>query len=145
MRPLLLLLSLLLLASCGGRHVPGMLALPVVMQTEEGVAVAKVDPPRTMERENVPVGVDPDDVVAHVEDKKTGEEVWVVKSGIFRKQEIYHKPASSPVSELQIDVARRSWAWLWWTLGVLAGLVVAGRSIDKITKPIDIIMRIFKK
>lgn len=124
-----LVVILLMLSAC-----KTLLPAPLLTTTEQGVPVEQVAPQQTMDRDNVPVGVDPDDVVAHVQDKSSGEEIWVVKEP-FKKAKVFHKPMKSSASsavknELAVDVAERSWAWAWWTGGVLAALI----AIDRLLK-----------
>ena len=127
---------------------------PVMTATEQGAAVEIIQPERTMDRDNVPAGVDPDKIIAHVSDPATGEEVWIENRGLFKKPAVYHKKTVSPKQSaaleasaegssapplqsaataaprktegLSIDIAERAW-WYWpaWVLGTVLAIAAA--------------------
>lgn len=117
------------LAACGKKHMPEG-GYPVASETGTGTAVEQIEPPRTMDRDNVPAGVDPDDVIAHITNEATGDQAWVVDKGLLHKPEVFRTQKKSPApaspssvpSEakgLDIDRAKPSHACWYWAGGIL--------------------------
>lgn len=103
---------------------------PIETVTVQGAPVQEIQPPATMDRQDVPVGVDPDKVILHVSDS-AGNEVWSVKTGFLGlgKPRTYTKAAVAPapqkgaapvppVDDLKADIAKPSRAWIWWLAGI---------------------------
>lgn len=94
--------------------------LPVQMKTELGQPVTKTEPQRTGNRANVPAGVKPEDIVAHIT-TKSGAETFVDKRGYVYQNEQAQKENAKPP-----DIPKRPW-WYWPALigGALLGIVSA--------------------
>lgn len=114
---------------------------PISMKTEQGQPVTKVEPQRTGTRENVPAGVKPRDIVAHVK-TTSGGETWVDKQGnVYQNDQAQKENAAPP------DRPKRSWAWAWWTGGILALLVIGDYALRRwlSVNPLSALCSLFKK
>ena len=144
----LLLIIVLLMTGCGLLHpqaTPEKPQLSIQSITVAGDPVEQVQPGQTMDRWDVPVGVDPDEVMVHVEDLSSGEEAWVVDDRTLvqrvlntKKPRLYKEKkknqqaepskaeptakANQPADGLKLDVAKPSYTWAWWLAG--SGLLV---------------------
>lgn len=115
------------ISGCAKQH-------PVFGSMAAGSPVEIVTPERTMDRKNVPAGVDPDTVTAHISGP-AGDEIWIVKKKPWSSPTVYHSVTSSPASTgsttlasssaatpMTIDIAKRS--WYYWPLRVMVVIVV---------------------
>lgn len=114
---------LIMLSGCGLKHQVQSI-LPVETETKQGETITKIEPKKTGERMDVPVGVKPSEVVAKIE-TKTGGKLWIVKKKklLTTKTEVYENKQA--VKEgIKIDKPKKSYAWLWWTGGIIGGIIV---------------------
>ena len=126
-KPLLILVAVLAIASCGTKQHP----LPVETETKEGKTIVRVEPQRTASRKNVPAGVDPDDVVAHFTTPE-GLEFWATDEG-----DAYMNKAAADQGATA-DRPKKSRA-LWLIIGAaLAGLLALDQVLRRFfgTNPI---------
>lgn len=133
-----ILLGLFLLMITGCKSI---MPLPVLMQTELGQPVEKTEPQRTGDRKNVPAGVKPADVVAHMK-TKSGAETWIDKKG-----NVYQNEQAKKENDAPPDRPERSWAWAWWTIGILAALFAIDRMLNSFfgMNPFGALCRMIKK
>ncbi len=115
--------------------------LPVLTRTELGQPVEKTKPQHTGDRTNVPAGVKPADVVAHMK-TKSGAETWVDKKG-----NVYQNEQAKKENDAPPDRPKRSWAWAWWLGAILAVLVIVDRLCGSYfgMNPFGALCRMFKK
>lgn len=119
--------------------------IPVDSAAKNGETVQQVEVPKTMNRDDVPVNVDPDDVLLHGE-TNLGEEFWLVKPNVFSKPKLYKKKTPKALEEkkpgqkqqdtatqpttakppLALDKAKPSKAWIWWlSIGALVAVILS--------------------
>jgi len=114
------LFLMLLLASCA----PKFGLSPINIKTELGQPVTKTESERTGNRKNVPAGVKPGNIVAHIK-TISGAETWVDKEG-----SVYQNEKAQQENAIPPDRPKRSWAWLYWTVGILV-LLITGNILLK--------------
>ena len=130
MRTLLILSSLVLLFGCRSMPAP-----VIVSETRSGEQVMEYEIQQTESRQDVPVNVDPRNVVAKVE-TKTGAKAWVVDKqrwNPFNEVQVF-KNEQAKTEELKI--AQPKVPWWKWPVTVLIFLAVLATVIflDKIRK-----------
>ena len=99
------------------------LPAPVVTSTVSGTPVKQVEPARTVDKKELPVGVKPRDVKAIIE-TKTGGRVVVTDDAVY----IDEKAESEGI---QIKQVKKSWAWLWWILGITGLLFLVDKILNR--------------
>lgn len=102
--------------------------MPVETETKTGEVIQRIEPSKTGDREDVPVGVKPSEVVAEVK-TATGAKVWVVTKKTknpFKKNktEVYQNK-QAVAEKIEIVVPEKSWAWLYWTIVITVLLIAA--------------------
>ena len=104
----------MLLFSCAPKFGPH----PVGTKTVAGQPVTMTEPQRTSERKNIPAGVKPTDIAAHVK-TKSGAETWVDKKGhVYQNEQAQQENAMPP------DIPARP--WYFWLLVCIEILAVMG-------------------
>lgn len=151
-------ITLLFLFSCGGKKLIQQV-LPIETETKLGESIIKIEPEKTGERMDIPVGVKPSEVVAKIE-TKSGAKIWVVKKKRFLKPaKIEILENKKAVAEgIKIDSPQKSYKWLYWTIGIIVLMLAANMAlrsflgfnpiafIGKFIKGIlELIGRMFKK
>lgn len=120
---LLLIIVLFFFVGCGGKKLIQQV-LPIETETKMGESIIKIEPEKTGDRMDIPVDVKPSEVVAKIE-TKSGAKVWVVKKKRFlRPAKIEILENKKAVQEqIKIDAPKKSYAWLYWLIGVPALLI----------------------
>ena len=122
MRTVLIIAVVLFLGACAPRILPR----PVETETVSGEKVVKVEPQRTGNRKNVPAGVKPKDVAAHLK-TKSGAEAWITKEGeVFMNEQAEEEG-------MTVDKPKRSRLWIWISIGVVIVLIIL-IAIDRVLK-----------
>ena len=130
MRTLLILSSLFLLFGC--KTLPPPVTLT---ETKSGEQVMEYEIQQTESRKDVPVNVDPRDVVAKVE-TKTGAKAWVVDKqrwNPFNDVQVF-KNEQAKVEDLKIAQPKSPW-WKWpVTVLIFIAVLAVVVFLDKIRK-----------
>jgi hypothetical protein len=130
MRRLLLLLSILTLASCA--------SAPLPERVDLASGVVEIPSTQTFDPKELPAGVETSDVLQIISIDTTTSKRTVLMpvhtpSGrIFvlkNNRVVAGKGAAAMVKS--VETVRRSWAWLWWTLGILAAVIATSRSLER--------------
>lgn len=122
---LLLIIALFFFAGCGGKKLIQNI-LPIETETKMGESIIKIEPEKTGERMDIPVGVKPSEVVAKIE-TKSGAKVWIVKKKRFLKPaKIEILENKKAVAEgIKIDSPQKSYKWLYVTIGIIVLLLAS--------------------
>jgi len=131
MKKITVIIILLLAFGCSAKkHIQAI--LPIEAETKTGEAIIKVEPEKTGERMDVPVGVKPSEIVAKIE-TKSGAKVWVVKKKRFLKPakiEVYENKKAVAES-MKIDKPKKSYAWLYITIGIIVLLLAVDFALRR--------------
>ena len=142
-----IIILLLFIVSCSAKkHIQAI--LPVETETKTGEAIVKVEPEKTGERMDIPVGVKPSEVVAKIE-SASGAKVWVVKKKRFLKPakfEVFENKKAQ-TEGIKIDKPKKSYAWLWWTIGGIVLLLAADFALRRFLgfNPIEFMGKFIKR
>ena len=141
-----LIILLLFLISCSAKkHIQSI--LPIETETKMGESIIKIEPEKTGERADIPVGVKPSEVVAKIE-TKTGAKVWVVKKKRFlRPAKVEILENKKAVAEgIKIDSPQKSYKWLYITIGIIVLLLAADFALRRFLgfNPIAFIGKLIK-
>ncbi len=118
----IILFLIVFLSSCGTSRIVSKI-IPIETTTITGQAVTVVQPAQTGSRTDIPTGWKPKDtLVIH---QKGGAETYVNRE----TGEVAQNQQAQGITE-KIEVPRKSWAWLYWTLGIMA-ILTAGNFLLK--------------